>query len=422
MTPEIKFRFNHPLPPLAEPAVRVVQKLVDAGHQALLAGGCVRDLLLGREPVDYDVATDAPPERVCEIFPRTRQVGAQFGVVLVKSRRRWIEVATFRSDGPYLDGRHPASVRLTDVYHDALRRDFTVNGMFLDPLAMTVIDYVNGRADLGSRLICAIGDPAARFEEDYLRLLRAPRFAAKLDFAIEPETLAAIRRRAEQLTRVAAERVREELEKMFGGQAPLRAWRLLQECGLLPHLWPGASWPDELVRRVDTLLGRLPSDTTFELVLAVVLQDCDEQEIGRIARDLTLSNDQLDAVAWLVDHRAALDVPRAPSLADLKRMMAHPAFRSLVKWTRARYGDRPEAVDLTAQLDARIAAIPPRAVAPPPFVRGDDLMARNVRPGPVYSEVLDALYTRQLNEELLSRDEALEALERLLAERGDPEE
>lgn len=243
------------LPAAAEGAIAIARKLIRAGHVALLAGGCVRDLLLGREPQDYDVATDAPPARVGELFHPTRLVGARFGVVLVLRNRQWIEVATFRSDGPYLDGRHPTQVHFTDAHEDARRRDFTVNGMFLDPLKRTVIDYVDGQADLQAGLIRAIGDPTARFDEDQLRLLRAVRFAARLAFTIEPQTLTAIQANAAKLASVAPERVREELEKMLVHPQRRQAFRLLRETGLLPHLWPHASWQPQQIAAADTLLG-----------------------------------------------------------------------------------------------------------------------------------------------------------------------
>ncbi|RMF77512.1 MAG: CCA tRNA nucleotidyltransferase, partial [Planctomycetota bacterium] len=195
----------------------------DAGHTALLAGGCVRDLLLGAQPQDFDVATDATPERVCELFRGTRRVGAQFGVVLVRQRRTWVEVATFREDFQYRDGRRPEAIRYSDARHDAQRRDFTINGMFLDPLAAELIDYVGGRFDLSARLVRAVGDPAQRFAEDHLRLLRAVRFAARLGFEIEPTTLDAIRAFGDRLPRVAAERRREELDKMFAHPQRARA-------------------------------------------------------------------------------------------------------------------------------------------------------------------------------------------------------
>ncbi len=412
------FPLPRDLPAAAEPAVEIVRQLRAAGHQALLAGGCVRDLLLGQTPEDFDVATAALPEQVGALFRPTRQVGAQFGVVLVKRRRRWIEVATFRTDGPYLDGRRPVQVTPTDARHDALRRDFTVNGMFLDPLARQVIDYVGGRADLEARVIRAIGEATARFDEDYLRLLRAVRFAARLGFPIEPATLAAIRSHAPTLAQVAAERVREELERMFVHPARQRAWRWLADCGLLPYLWPDTGWQAAQVQRIDTLLGRLPAEAPFELTMAILLADRTPGDIERIARDLTLSNEQRETTAWLVAHQADLDDPSRPSLAELKRLMAQPAFAALCRLTAASYDDLPDADVRRNGLDVRLRGIAPDTVQPEPFVRGDDLLQRGVAPGPAYKEILDALYTRQLDEVIRSRDEALAALEALLKERS----
>jgi poly(A) polymerase len=412
------FPLPRDLPAAAEPATEIVRQLRAAGHQTLLAGGCVRDLLLGQTPEDFDVATAALPEQVSALFRPTRQVGAQFGVVLVKRRRRWIEVATFRTDGPYLDGRRPVQVTPTDARHDALRRDFTVNGMFLDPLARQVIDYVGGRADLEARVIRAIGEPVARFDEDYLRLLRAVRFAARLGFPIEPATLAAIRSHAPTLAQVAAERVREELERMFLHPARQRAWGWLGDCGLLPYLWPGAGWQAAQIQRIDTLLGRLPAEAPFELTMAILLADRTPDDIERIARDLTLSNEQREMTMWLVAHQVDLDEPARPSLAELKRLMAQPAFAALHRLTAARYEDRPDADVRRNGLDARLRSIAPDTVQPEPFVRGDDLLQRGVAPGPAYKEILDALYTRQLDEVIRSRDEALAALEALLKERN----
>jgi len=412
------FPLGRELPPAATAAVAIVRRLVAAGHQALLAGGCVRDLLLGQTPEDYDVATDAPPERVSELFRPTRQVGAQFGVVLVRKRGRWIEVATFRADGPYLDGRRPVHITLSDAEHDARRRDFTVNGMFLDPLARQVIDYVGGRADLEARVIRAIGDPVARFEEDYLRLLRAVRFSARLDFPIEAQTLAAIRTHAPKLARVAPERVREELERMFVAPSRQAAWRLLVACGLSPYLWPQAGWDAARIDRIDTLLGRLPAVAPFELVLSILLADRTPAEIERIARDLTLSNEQRERTAWLVRHQSDLDDPAAVSRAALKRLMAHPAFDALRLLATARYADFADGETRRATLTERVLSIPPDAIQPPPLITGDDLLARAVPAGPVYREILDELYTRQLDEQVRTRQEALALLEGMLKERG----
>ncbi len=408
------------LPPDAEAAVAIVRKLVGAGHKALLAGGCVRDLLLGHPPHDYDVATDARPEQILQLFRRTRQVGAQFGVVLIYKFRRWVEVATFRWDGPYLDGRRPSKVVFSDAREDARRRDFTVNGMFFDPLAGQVIDYVAGQPDLQARLIRAIGDPAARFEEDHLRLLRAVRFAARLDFAIEPQTFAAVRTHVAQLAHVAAERVRDELERMLAHPNRLQAFRLMLETGLLAYLWPGAAWSATQIRAAGTLLGLLPESADFELAFAAMVADRPITEIHEIARSLTFSNDQREDVAWLVEHQADLDDPVAIPLAKLKRLMAYRAFGGLRDLALARWVGRPDTVSRRAALEARLAAIPPAEIQPPPLVTGDDLAARGVPPGPVYKDILEALYTRQLNDELLSRATALAAMDELLRQRGLP--
>lgn len=350
------------LPRAAGAALAIVRRLVDAGHTALLAGGCVRDLLLGREPEDYDVATDAPPERVRRLFRAARLVGAQFGVVLVRQYGRWVEVATFRSDGPYRDGRHPVQVTFSDARADAQRRDFTVNGMFLDPLAMEVADYVGGRADLAARLIRAIGDPVARFEEDHLRLLRAVRFAAKLDFAVESATLAAIRTHAAKLARVAPERVREELEKMLTHPARRRALELLVDTGLLSHLWRGATWNPDQVQAAATLLERLDERVSFEAAFAALVADRPVAEVHAIGRALAFSNEQRESVAWLVEHQGDFDDPDRLSLAGLKRLRVHRAFPALRELAAARPGGRRHVL----AIDARLAQIPPSQIQPPP--------------------------------------------------------
>ena len=406
------------LPPDARPALEIVRTLVDAGHEALLAGGCVRDLLLRRKPIDFDIATDAPPDTVCKRFRATRRVGAQFGVVLVRKHRRWVEVATFRTDGPYLDGRRPSTITIADAEHDALRRDFTVNGMFLDPVRMEVIDYVGGRADLELPQLRAIGEPAARFDEDYLRLLRAVRFAAKLDFPIEPATLDAIQSHAPLLARVAAERVHEELRRMLSHPSRQRAWQLIHECGLAGHLWSGAGWEPEQVRRIDTLLSRLSADAPFELALTVIVAAYETRAIQKLACDLTLSNEERDTTLWLVEHRNDLVDPAAPSLATLKQLMAHPAFDALHALTNAGYEDLPDGPQRRQSLAERVRAVPTEAVQPPPLVTGEDLLGRGLEPGPQYKEILDALYVRQLDEELRTRDQALAALDQLLQQRG----
>ncbi|MCG3127751.1 MAG: Poly(A) polymerase I [Phycisphaerae bacterium] len=409
-----RFPLNRTLPDEAVPAIRVAQALAKAGHAALLAGGCVRDLLLGAAPQDYDVATDARPERVSALFKTTRHVGAQFGVVLVRSGKRWIEVATFRADGTYSDGRRPDQVTFGDAQLDAQRRDFTINGMFLDPQRLEVIDFVGGAADLRARVVRAIGDPAERFAEDHLRLLRAVRFAARLEFAIEPRTAAAIRAAAPFLARVSAERVREELERMLAQEGRSRAFELLSGVGLLTHLWPGAWWSDGQRAAVAAALAGLPPRVSFALGFAQLVCDRRPEEIERIGRALTFSNVDRETVLWLVEHQADLDDPSGIALAALKRLMAHEAFADLLEHARVRNAKRPNAGARTAALQHRLAAVDPALVRPPPFVTGDDLLAAGVPQGPQFKHILDELYTRQLDETLATREAALAALRALL--------
>jgi poly(A) polymerase len=244
----------------AEKAVRVLR---DGGHTALFAGGCVRDMLLGAEPKDIDIATDAPPERVMALFRRTRAVGAKFGVVMTRIGRHEFEIATFRTESDYADHRRPDAVTFSTADEDAKRRDFTINGMFYDPLGEEVIDYVGGRADVDARLVRAIGDPNERLEEDHLRMLRAVRFAARLGFAIEAETYAAVQRHADRIRTISAERVRQELEQILTHPTRQRGWELVHASGLSAHLVEGVTWSDIEAEAVASRLGALPDEAWF---------------------------------------------------------------------------------------------------------------------------------------------------------------
>ncbi len=399
------------LPPAAGPAVEVARRLADAGYTALLAGGCVRDLLLGTTPSDYDVATDAPPDAVCSLFRPTRRVGVQFGVVLVRQRGGWIEVATFRKDGDYRDGRRPDTVTFSSPAEDARRRDFTVNGMFLDPQSGRVIDYVNGLADLAAGLIRAIGDPAARFAEDHLRLIRAVRFAARLGFRIEPGTAEAIRAVAHLLRRVASERVREELERILSAASRSAAVELMDELNLLPHLWEGDALPPDQVEAAARRLKRLPADAGFELAFATLTASIAPARLDALCRRLTCANDAREDIVWLVAHQADLDAPSQPSLAALKRILSHRRGADLLALARVRHAETADGDERCAALAARVAAIDPSRIAPPPLVTGEDLAARGVPAGPLYGQILAALYTQQLDETLNSRGAALAALD-----------
>lgn len=408
-------------PPEAAPALDVAATLRTAGHEAVLAGGCVRDLLMGLTPSDYDVATSAHPEQVARLFLKTRHVGEAFGVMLVRARGVWVEVATFRSDGAYLDGRRPSAVKFVDAQEDARRRDFTINGMFIEPDGGRVIDYVGGGRDLEARLVRCIGVAADRFAEDHLRMLRAVRFAARFAFVIEPATASAIREGAESLRRIAPERVRDELERTFGHPSRGAAVVQLRRLGLLAHLWPHGADRETLpsgaaLDAAQHIVERLPPDAGFELVLAVLLGSLTATAVNRIGRDLTCSNQQREAILWLVNHRDALLDPAGPSLAALKTLMHHPQHPGLIAWTRARWAGQPDGAARDQVLRARLEAIAPESVHPAPLVSGADLQARALPPGPRYKALLDALYERQLNETIRTRAEALRALDDLLHE------
>jgi len=402
---------------LRDAAVSVVQRLREAGFRALLAGGCVRDLLMGKAATDYDVATDARPDEIVKLFRKTRSVGRAFGVILVSAGRHWIEVATFRSDVSYSDGRHPDAIRFSSPEEDAQRRDFTINGMFYDPLEDRLIDFIGGRTDLEAGLVRAIGDPEARFAEDHLRLLRAIRFAARLGFRIEDATWEALRRQASSLRKVSPERVHDELEAMLTHATRRQAWRFLNESQLVCFLWKGS---ERLCGRADAisaiLHGLPPAPISFALALAVLalpsMADAEE-----MCDALRASNELRNGVTWLVAHHRDLDEPGRVSLADLKRLMSGPAFADLMLLLRARLAAAGAGAEVYDEIERRVAAIRPEDVAPPPFVTGDDLMAFGLPPGPIYREILDKVYYAQQNGDISDREAGL-AMARSLAAAG----
>lgn len=399
---------------LREAAEAIVRTLRDAGHEALFAGGCVRDLLLNCPPTDIDVATSAHPEQVLALFRRTRAVGKQFGVVLVRRGGHEIEVATFRTDASYSDGRHPDAVHYGTAAEDAQRRDFTINGMFYDPLDRRVIDYVEGQRDLERRIIRAIGDPRQRFADDHLRLLRAIRFSARLGFDIDPATWEAMRQTAPMLRRVSAERIADELSRMLTAPTRARAWEFLTQSNLVAHLWPGAERLANRADQIAALLAPLPDEISVELVLAIVaLPDSDEARA--VCDALRVSNAVKRSVVWLTDHHADLDLPDEVSTARLKRLMADPEFPDLLLLLRARLLAAGRSDEPWRVICERSAAISPQDVAPPPLLTGDDLIAMGVPPGPRYKRILDAVYDAQLNGELNDRQAAAAMARRLVA-------
>jgi poly(A) polymerase len=427
-------------------ATSIVARLRDRSHTAYFAGGCVRDLVRGTKPKDYDVATDARPEQVQALFPRTYAVGAHFGVIVVLEGGFQFEVATFRSDGLYIDGRHPVEVHFSSAEEDARRRDFTINGMFYDPIAREVIDFVGGRADLQARLIRAIGVPEQRFAEDRLRMLRAIRFATVLGFEIEQKTWNALVARAESIKDISAERIREELVRIFLSPHRVRGFDLLDRSGLLRPILPeiepmkGCAQPEQFHPEGDVfqhtrlMLELLPEKVSMPLVFSVLLHDVGKpptssvDENGRIRFNghdrigaemtetimerLRFSRAEIDATVEMVrQHMVFKDVPRM-RVAKLKRFMARPTFEDELELHRvdcASSHRMMENYDFLVQKREEFANEP---IIPPPLVRGDDLIAMGMKPGPRFGEILEAVETRQLEGALKTREQALDWVKR----------
>jgi poly(A) polymerase len=468
---------------LQQHATRIVQTLRERNHQAYFAGGCVRDLLLGREPADYDVATDATPRQVMQIFPQTYAVGEQFGVVLVPiaaettraettkdtkehegerpTSQSWqqpgrsparltVEVATFRADIGYSDGRHPDEVRFTkDPREDAERRDFTINGMMLDPATNEILDFVGGRADLAAGTIRAIGDAERRFEEDKLRMLRGVRFAARFDYRIEPATLAAIQKLASKIHQVSFERVREELTKMLVEGHARRAFELLDLSGLLREVLPeiaamkGVEQPPQFHPEGDVfvhtllLLEKLRPDASGSipktLAWGALLHDVGKPPTFRVAPDrirfdghvdvgvkmaaeilrrLRFSNYETQQILALVaNHMRFADVQRMKQ-STLKKFVRMPDFDEHLELHRIDCLSSHGHLDLYEYSREQLQSMPPEEIRPRPLISGRDLMAAGYQPGPLFKEILTAVEDAQLEGRLASADAAMQFVRR----------
>jgi poly(A) polymerase len=428
--------------PLEASARAIVRRLQDAGFTALYAGGCVRDHLLGKEPHDYDVATDATPEQVQALFRRTVAVGAQFGVICVLDEGREFQVASFRADGLYLDGRHPESVTFSTPEQDAQRRDFTINGLFFDPIAARLIDYVGGQRDLEARVIRAIGNPADRLREDRLRLLRAVRFATVLDFELDPATWRAVCENAPHIREVSAERIREELVKIFLAPGRVRGWDLLDESGLMGAVLPelerlkGCEQPPQFHPEGDVfthtriMLGLLPAEVTVPLVFSVLFHDIGKpatftiDPTGRIRFSghdslgaqmteavmtrLRFSRAEIDAtVEAVANHMIFKDVQQM-RVAKLKRFMARPHFDEEMELHRVDCTSSHGMLDNYEFLKTKREEFASEPLIPRPLITGRDLIALGLPPGPRFSEILEAVQSRQLEGTLTNRDAALD--------------
>jgi poly(A) polymerase len=401
-----------------EDAVLVVQRLREAGHVAYFAGGCVRDLLLGLTPKDYDVATDAPPPRVREIFKNTQAVGAAFGVILVRLNNSQIEVATFRRDLEYEDGRHPTGVKFTSAEEDARRRDFTINGLFYDPVEEQVIDFVGGQEDLKNKILRAIGEPEERFREDHLRLLRAVRFAARFDLRIEDRTAHAIAHRAEHLKRISPERVGEELRLMLMTGTRAQASDMLWRFKLIPVIF--RALPEQSTEPRLRMLSKLPATESISFGLALAALSLEYRwkadislftpaEVRRTAQacrtTLKISNDESDRLAGVLS-LAELFQDTTPTVATMKRFLARDSAadaRRLLDALRAS-GLLNERIDWLRQ---KFEELEKTDVAPPPLLTGDDLIAAGFKPGKSFKQILNTVYDAQLEQHVKSKDEAM---------------
>lgn len=464
-------------------AITVVRTLRERGHQAYLVGGCVRDLLLGREPEDYDVATDAIPGEVMRIFPETYAVGAQFGVVLVPipekerspqvsdspschsepvltgeesvapghNHKSCVEVATFRRDVGYSDGRHPDAVQFSrDPREDVQRRDFTINGLLFDPVENKVLDFVGGQDDLKAGIIRAIGESSLRFAEDKLRMLRAVRFAARFGYTIDPGTFAAIRRLAAEIHQVSRERVRDELTRMLTEGHAQRAFNLLDETGLLQQVLPeiaamkGVEQPPEFHPEGDVfvhtllMLAKLPSPTPATLAWGVLLHDVgkpptfrrapdrirfdDHARVGTrmaesICRRLRFSNDETKQIAALVaNHMKFGDVERMKP-STFKKFIRLPNFEEHLELHKLDCESSHRSLRLYDFTREQIRKLPPEEVRPVPVVTGDDLIEAGYAPGPRFKEILAAVEDAQLDGRLRSKDEGMQFVRRDFGEK-----
>jgi poly(A) polymerase len=437
-------------------AIDVVQRLRNAGHEAYWAGGCVRDEVLGLIPADYDVATDARPEQVRKLFHRTVEVGEAFGVIEVLGPRlHKIQVATFRTDVSYSDGRRPDSVVYCSAEEDAKRRDFTINGMFFDPLENRLIDYVGGQADLKAKVLRAIGNPVDRFAEDKLRMLRAVRMATRFDLTIDPATAEAIRMMAGEIIVVSHERIADELHKMLVHRRRAQGLRLMDDLRLIQPILPeleemkglpqgppaaptGDLW-EHVLKVMDLLEGPTwpaPEPVTFSLAFAALLHDVGKrrtlgrtpdkytfhghEHVGRhmaseICRRLKMSNDERVRIEWLVDKHQYLCDALIMRASRLKPILVHLGIGELLALHRADSIATGKPVTHVEYCENILRTTPPEVLNPPPLLTGDDLIAMEIEQGPVFKRLLDAVREAQLEGTIRSREEAVELVKRLLA-------
>jgi tRNA nucleotidyltransferase/poly(A) polymerase len=387
-------------------AIKVIKRLQRSGFQALLAGGCVRDMLLARRAKDHDVATDAKPKDVTRLFKRTLRIGAKFGVVIVLIEDQQVEVATFRTETGYTDGRHPILVEFSTAAEDASRRDFTINGMFYDPLKKEVIDYVDGQADLKSGIIRTIGKPAERFDEDYLRMLRAVRFSTQLGFEIEPSTWSAVCRNAKKITNISGERIAMELEGILINPNRAAGASMLIESGLAKVIFPG--FTGEQAKSAISILGELRKKVDFALALACFFAGSETDFAVRCCGVLKLSRNRNKHIKFLLANRNTL-LNKQMSLAQLKKLLAQPYFWDLFEMQKAiqkAKGDGRKNIAALTALRKRINELGDVELQPKPLLSGHDLIQLGAIPGPALGQLAEEMYIAQLEGTLQTASQA----------------
>lgn len=385
-------------------AIEIIRKLRDAQYEAYLVGGCVRDMVMGLEPSDYDIATSARPEEIMRLFPRTEPIGAQFGVVLVIHRGHPYEVATFRSDEAYIDGRRPTGVIFTDAQTDVLRRDFTINGLLFDPIEQKILDYVSGQKDIDSRIVRAIGDPAKRFEEDKLRILRAIRFGARLGYTIEPETWNSVCAMAPQIHQVSIERIQGEIVRILTEGQARHGVRMLHDSGLLHEVLPEVQWHTHLTRCLE-MLGR---GVAADFATAVLLHDVPVDVVEAIAERLKFSRAESHHIVSLVKRLPQFQNVQNLGTGELKKFFRMPRFEDHLELARicALASDRDLGDYIYAVKMFRGWA--PSDIAPALLITGADLIALGFTPGPMFKEILGRIEDEQLEGRLTDYTQALD--------------
>lgn len=384
-------------------AYQIVRRLRKEGYHALFAGGCVRDRLLRRPASDYDVVTDAVPEAVINLFRRTLKIGAKFGVVMVLTDGKQVEVATFRTEGGYQDGRHPGHVEFASAKEDAARRDFTVNGMFYDPIEKKVLDFVNGQRDLQKRILRTIGNPDERFGEDYLRMLRAIRFAVKLDFNIEPATWQSIQKHAAKIRGISAERISLELEQILTHPSRAKGAQLLNEAGLSKQIFDHFS--PESAAFGAAVLEHLPRAVNFPLALAAFWAELSAKEAVAHCDKLKLSNDQTRHIRFLLQKRDMLLDAQMP-VSQLKLLMHEPYFWDLLKLEKAITAAKGQSLQPLKVIRRRAMEMDEKDIHPAPLLDGHELIALGAVPGPMVGHLAQEMYTAQLEGHLKTKEHA----------------